>query len=476
MTPVMEGKDDAMAILRTERLDVQGCRSGHGPATLGQRSIWTDIEFMMPDTSFYNSVVPVEIAPGVELETVFAGLRTLVERHGALRSFFFRGADGELVQQMMAEGEVVVELCEAVSGRDSDLYSLVTDLETRIKEHCFDHVEQWPIRVGIGVLDGMPRVILMSVSHIAADFPSLRILASELHMIVHGGDVKPPPLQPLDFAQWERSPEGRRVQDRALRYWRRNLESMPPKLLTETDRTVEQPRYPTVWLRSKAVALAATALGTRCRVGSSAVLLAAIALLLGHAAGEKRVTMVLIAGNRTRSTLRHYVGNLAQDVPADIDITGKDFAAVARSAWSSSMKAYRNAHCDRAETARLRESVAMERGTDLELGYFFNDLRPTESQNFKGDAPTFALVRAAMSGTTTGVGTGAERDNLLVFLDVTDAGEEGIQLTLKADSRRLGSSEMARFLLRFEALLVAAVEHGVDCGNEQLLKLAEEAA
>ncbi|WP_304452943.1 condensation domain-containing protein [Nocardiopsis sp. YSL2] len=462
-----------MARLRTERIAVRGCLSGRGPATLGQRSIWTDIEYMMPDTSFYNSVVPVEIAPGVDMERLFTGLRTLVERHGALRSLFSVGADGELVQEATAEGELVVELCEAVSSQDDDLYGLATDLEARVKGYRFDHGAEWPVRVGIGALDGAPLVVLLSVSHIATDFPGLRLLASELHAIVHGEGVGPPPVQPLDFAGWERSPQGRRVQERGLRHWRRTLESMPPRLLSETDGAAEQPRYPKVWLRSKAVQLAATALGTRCRVGSSAVLLATAALLLGRAAGEPSVTMVLIAGNRGRPELRGYVGNLAQDVPADVDLTGKDFAAVARSAWSSSVTAYRNARCDRAQTTRLRETVARERGTDLDLAYYFNDLRPVGRQAPTGGVPTAEQVRAALPSTSTGVGAGAERDNLMLFLNIADAGEQGIELSLRADSRRLGSSAMRDFLLRFEGLLLAAVEHGEGSGCEQLLELAD---
>ncbi|WP_051415591.1 condensation domain-containing protein [Nocardiopsis sp. CNT312] len=462
-----------MASLRTERIALHGCRSGRGPATLGQRSIWTDIEYMMPDTSFYNSVVPVEIAPGIDMDRVLAGLRALVERHGALRSLFSVDADGELVQEMEAGGEVAVELCEAVSGQDDDLYGLATDLEARIKGYRFDHAAEWPIRVGVGVLDGVPLVVLLSVSHIATDFPGLRLLASELHAIVHGADVGPPPLQPLDFAEWERSPKGRRIQERSLRHWRRSLEAMPPKLLAETGGAAERPRYPTVWLRSRAVAMAAAALGARCGVGSSAVLLAATALLLGRAAGEPGVTMVLIAGNRGRPELRDYVGNLAQDVPAGIDLTGGDFAAVARSAWSSSVNAYRNARCDRAETTRLREDVAGERGTGLDLAYYFNDLRPVGRQESADGVPTAGQVRAALPGTTTGSRGGAERDNLTVFLNVADAGGEGVELTLRADSLRLGSPAMRDFLLRFEGLLVAAVEHGEDSASDHLLKLAE---
>jgi hypothetical protein len=460
-----------MADLRTERVAVHNCRPALAPTTVGQRSIWTDIEYMMPDTSFYNSVVPVELAHGVSLDRVFSALRELCERHGALRSHFFRNPDGELVQRVTAGGEVTVEVCEARSDQDSDLYGLVGDLEASVRGHRFDHGTEWPIRVGVGVLDGAPLVVLLTVSHIAADFPSLRILAGELAALVQGRTLGPPPVQPVELSEWERSEEGLRVQERSLRYWRKHLRTMPPSLLPETGDGPEEPRYPTVWMRSRAVALAAGTLGARYRVSSSAVLLAATALLLGRATGTPHATMVLIAGNRTRTVLRDYVGNLAQDVPTGIDLSGDDFATVARRAWSASVNAYRNAYCERAATARLREEAEEERGTDLELAYFFNDLRPAGGDGTAPVTPSADDVRTALADTRTGTGTGVERDNLLFFLDVSASGTDEVELTLKADSLRLRSDGMKEFLIRIEALLVAAVEHGHDHGTEQLLEL-----
>jgi hypothetical protein len=459
-----------MADFHTETISIQGCRADQAPATLGQRSIWTDIENMMPDTSFYNSFFPVEIGPGVDREQVFAALRTLAARHTSLRSTFFRDAQGTLIQRVCGEGEIAVEFCEARSDHDTDLDALRGELGAKIKGHRFDHEAEWPVRVGIGVVDGAPRVVLLCVSHIAADFPSLQVLVRELDAMLHGGALDEPAMQPVELAEWERSAEGLRVQERALRHWRRELQAMPARLLEEKDTEPESPRYPITWLRSKAVALAADVLGARCRVSSSAVLLVATALLLGRAAQEPRVTMVLISANRTRPALRNYVGNLVQDVPIGIDLTGGDFAAVARSAFSASVQAYRSAHCDRAETERMRQAEAVARGSEVELGYYFNDLRP-----FAGDAPgsrsaSAEEVRAALAESRTGARDGVERDNLFAFLNVLALGEETVEVALRADSLRLSSQEMAGFLLSLEALLLAAVEHGIHTDPRRLLE------
>jgi hypothetical protein len=83
---------------------------------------------------------------------------------------------------------------------------------------------------------------------------------------------------------------------------------------------------------------------------------------------------------------------------------------------------------------------------------------------------TAVFVRAPLPASLTEVRDGVELDNLLAFLRVTGIGEDGVLLTLRADSLRLSTPEMADFLLRLEALLVAAVEHGVDSDPQRLVE------
>jgi hypothetical protein len=460
-----------MADFRIETISVQGCRTDHVPATIGLRSIWTDIEYLLPDTSFYNLVYAVEISPGVALEQVYAALRALVARHDSLRSHFFRDAEGTLVQRVCAGGEIIVDVCDARAGRDDDLYALVTQLEERIKTHRFDHEADLPIRVGIAVLDGMARGVMLCVSHAASDFGGLQVLGRELQRLARGDRLEVPATQPADVAAWEHSPQGARAQERALRHWRQELQAMPTRLLAEKDGRPEDPRYPIICLRSKAVALAVDVLSARCRASSSAVLLAATALLLGQAAEEPRVTMLLISANRTRPLLREFVGNLVQDVPVGIDLTQADFATMVRSAFSASVHAYRNTHCERAETERMRQAESAARGAALETDYYFNDVRPFTGVVTDARTATPEEVRAALAESRIEVRDGVELDSLLGFLRVTGLGEdEGVLLTLRADSLRLSSPEMADFLLRMEALLLAAVERGVDTAPQRLLE------
>jgi hypothetical protein len=66
-----------------------------------------------------------------------------------------------------------------------------------------------------------------------------------------------------------------------------------------------------------------------------------------------------------------------------------------------------------------------------------------------------------------------ERDALHLFLDIWDPpSAREIEFTLKTDSLRLSSEAALGFLVRMEALLVAAVEHG-DRDIAGLLETAE---
>jgi hypothetical protein len=164
------------------------------------------------------------------------------------------------------------------------------------------------------------------------------------------------------------------------------------------------------------------------------------------------------------------VGNLVQDVPIGIDLTGGDFAAVARSAFSASVQAYRNTHCERAVTDRMSAQESARRGTEVEVKHFFNDVRPYVGVASAARVAGPAQVRAALAESQTEVGGGAEHDDLQTFLRISALEEESIELTLRADSLRMRSEEVARFLLRLEALLVAAVELGTDTPAQRLLE------
>jgi hypothetical protein len=435
-----------MARMTRHQVAIRGERTVAAPTTLGQRSIWVDIERMMPDTSFYNSTVFTDVPPGVDLDTVYAALATLLRRHEALRTLFHRDAAGDLVQQVQGDGDLPVEVCEATAD-DPDPRALVDDLEATLRRYRFDHAHDWPVRAAVGILGGAPRVVIICLSHAATDYLGTRVIGAELAQLLAGRDLPPAPTQPAALAEFERSAPGQRVQQRSLDYWREQLAITPPAIFPA--RTPESPRYAVAGLSSAAVKLALDALAARYAMSSSIVLLAATATVLGRRTGHGRVPMVLIAGNRHRPDLRGYVGNLVQDVPAVLDVPPADFATAARNCWGAAMKAYRSGISDRQQVTALRNAL----GGAADLSCYFNDLRQGAAPGRTAPVTAETLRRAQATSRLTH-GPGYDKDELTFFLKAIEDGPDRVRLDVRADTTRISGATAAAILHEIEELLV----------------------
>ncbi len=459
-----------MARLSKHRHTVSGGRTAVAPATRGQQSIWTDIENLGFDTSFYSSDVAVRVPAGVGGDAVCEAVMTLARRHDSLRTLFGRDDAGKLIQTVQSTGTLVVDVCDVEGEAESDPYDAFSRCLTEALGYRFDHHVDWPVRVLLASVDGAPHTVVLVLSQLAADYRSQRILERELTELLTTPETQlpPPATQPVELAALEESAAGRRALIRSEQYWRKRLEALPAFGFPEASTPPAQPRYPTVWLRSKAIVLAADVLCARHGGSSSSILLAATALVLGRATRTPRVPLTLIAGNRTGAGLDRYVGTLVQDVPAVVDITGSTFATVARDAWKAGIAAYRHAQCTREDGRRLLAAVSAERGAELNLSCYFNDVRastrPAPDTNITVD-----LLRAALADTRVGHDAGTESDDLTFFLRVRSLGSDEVELHLRADTARLPANQPAEMLRAIESLLVAAVETHEDTALGELL-------
>jgi hypothetical protein len=88
-------------------------------------------------------------------------------------------------------------------------------------------------------------------------------------------------LQPLEQVRRQRSPAGQRQNEAALRYWRRQLRTIPARTVPESDDRCE-PRYREGLLHSPAMHLALRAIVAREGVDPAAVLLAVFAVAVSR--------------------------------------------------------------------------------------------------------------------------------------------------------------------------------------------------
>ncbi|MBP2702784.1 hypothetical protein JOL79_03075 [Microbispora sp. RL4-1S] len=441
-----------MTGLSWHKVHFSGGRSVSGLATWGQRQVWRDMS-RMPSGSAYNNTHPVLVPEGVTLDDVLDLVAELTARHEALRTLFEDDGTGGPVQRVQAEGEVMAGVWEDPAG---SLVDAARELDRQLEETVFDHAAETPFRVAVIAPGGTPRVIMLCVTHLAADLLSTRLVAAELDAMLRAraaGAPPPPPApasEPVDVAAVERSPRGQRMERSALAYLREQFTAFPAANLGWPAGPPQPERYWRGGLRSAAAASALRTLAARFRVGSSTVALAATAALLGHLAGRRECGFLLIAGNRVSADLRAAVGTLTQDVPALVDVSGPSFSDVVRAAWSSSMRAYRHGRFDPERAWEVIGEVGAARGAEPELRCFFNDMRvaaDAPGAPESGDESEFEWESAVSD------------DDVTFFLEIGDVfGRPGVmRLTLLADTAFLPPPVIEGFLRGLERLLVELV-------------------
>ncbi|MEU3601338.1 condensation domain-containing protein [Streptomyces sp. NPDC006798] len=454
------------------RCDVafSGERSAAGPATCAQRHMWDLIRRRMPDSAFYHQLHWAKPSPGSSISDIRAVLGELVSRHESLRTVYGPGPDGGLRQRVRRSGSVPVDLLP-VEGRagPADAAGAVSAWEAGVRAAGFDHGCDPPFRAAIVCRDGEPVRTAFLVSHLAADLMALRVVEGEFVRLTAdraaGRTPAPPPpfRQPLDQAEFERSERGRRLLDRADRYWHDQLAALPPTMFPTPARSPTEPEpepepeaagppFPSTALLSRAVALALPVLAERYRSGSSAVLLAAVSLLLARRGGLPRCGLRLLVANRSDPASRGTVANLHLEVPVTVDVTGETFEDVVRSARVAALRAYANGLYDPGRAERAVREHERARGVPIDLSCCFNDARAVREDRPGPVPPTPAEIRAATAETTVGDGDLHEAERF--FLVVHDDVPGRIQLVLGADPGVLPPAAVRAFLRAVERLLV----------------------
>lgn len=427
-----------------------GERSGVFPCTWGQRDVWCEMERTgNPDHG--NLVAGGFLPPGHTVDEVVAAVGELMRRYESLRTQFFRADDGQLVQRVLESGEVDVEIVDV----GPDVGETVQRWAAEVQNQSYDLAEDLLFRARIGLVDGAPLVIILGMPHMVVDFLGSRVLVDELRRILEGSPpAEPTGWQPVEKAEQERSPQGQRVLRRALDYWRWAVDVTPPAAFDNTRYEPGRPRYQRGCLSSRAIPGALDQLAERYRVGTSHVLLAAMAVLLGRYTGLPSCLTRVVVGNRGKPELRNAVVTLTQETVAVLDLSPDRFEDVVRAARSSSLNAMR--HGQYAPEAAAE--IVAEAGATLDV--YFNDMW-TATRGGKG-APVEESTDAPESTETTfHWGRANDWANVAFFLESSAVmgDDSAIELSLLADTARIPVPAIRTFLFAIEELLVTLAEN-----------------
>ncbi len=229
-----------------------GGRSGRWPLTVGQKNV---LEWIRPDIPGPADILSAVVrAPkGATIDTVGSALGELISRHEALRTLLRGGA-----QHVQAEGTLVAEVVEA-TGADHDWHLA--------GNRAFDPAVDLPIRVRVVTRAGAPFLVVVHVSHVAADLSAMTVLRAELAALLAGRPLEPAAYHPADRAAYEHSPAGQRQLESSLKYWARHMAERPLCSLGLPVRFPEATGHHQVLLGSRSAAKAVADVATKTGCG-----------------------------------------------------------------------------------------------------------------------------------------------------------------------------------------------------------------
>ncbi|WP_067171723.1 condensation domain-containing protein [Microtetraspora niveoalba] len=446
-----------MTPLTAETVEFAGARGGEAPLTWGQRMIWGSTRWLDDRDPYFNLPWTLPVAGAVDLAAVLRAVRRLVERHETLRTAYVETPEGT-VQRVARTGTLTVGVYETGERPMTAAKALAAELAAT----AFDYAGELPVRCAVVVAGGRPRAVALALSHLAVDGWSLTLLATEWPRLLAGDDLPAPARQPLDQAAYESGDEGAARSARALRHWRAGLERAPRSMFDFPGREPEEPRFVRYGMRSAAAAVAAETLAARCAVTTASVLTAASAALLAAVTGHRTAALQLIVSNRHDPCVRDMAAPAALDGLFVLDLAGGGFADAVRRGHGQAMAAYRNGHYDPSAVGAVRAEAGRERGADLDLDAFFNDVRPDGRWP---DLPPVArddpgALAALREKTRTFFVGGYPKVKARVFF-ATGPATATCEFFVLVDTAFLPGETAERMLLGLEALLVRAVAEEV---------------
>ncbi|MFP5288489.1 MAG: condensation domain-containing protein, partial [Thermoanaerobaculia bacterium] len=308
-------------------------RPAGAPAQLSfaQQRIWF-IDQLEPGSPAYNIAAALLLSGPLDREALQRSFGEIVRRHEVLRTTFAM-AGGEPVQVIhprMRMGLSITDLSGLPAAeREAALREIALDEARR----PFDLGRGPVLRVALVRLAREEHVLLLTVSHVAADGWSMGLLIRELAALYEAYCAGRPsplpelPIQYADFALWQRRHLAGKALEAQLDYWRNQLAGAPPLLELPTDRprpAVQSFRGGSLPLEIPPAALdALKAVAQKEGATLFMALLAGFAALLSRYSGQDDVLVGSPVANRGRAEAENLLGFFANTLVLRADLSGE---------------------------------------------------------------------------------------------------------------------------------------------------------
>lgn len=361
-----------------------GQSSGSGPLSLGQDNMMRcTIENEPADINKQGSW---PVPEGTTLDQVISALRSLAERHEALRTVYpYPEGGGRPVEQVvLAEGEFDLDIIET----DRDPLVEVDEIGRRKRAIRFDVAREFPLRLTLVTVGGVPKGLSAVICHAAADGAATALLVTEWLELVSGRSLPPyTGPTPRQVALDERSPAGLRRTKSSLQHWERILGTGPHAIFADARLGPSDGTHTSLVVHSVKAAEALEAISARLSASTSTIIMAAYAALAAVRAGRDDVVIAALSANRHRRALAGYVGTVAQDALIALRTDAADFDELIGRAGGAGMTAYWHSSFDSAEIWRLIDEIGARRGARFARHLVLNDLSTTVPEALLRDVP-----------------------------------------------------------------------------------------
>ncbi|MBZ4402518.1 condensation domain-containing protein, partial [Myxococcus sp. AS-1-15] len=292
-------------------------RTGPLPLSFAQQRLWF-LDRLQPGSPFYNIPSAIQLHGGVNLDALERALRTLVQRHEALRTSFHVQADGEAVQHIHTDVTLSVPVVDLRHVPESQREAEALRQAQAEAQKPFDLAHAPLLRASVLQLSEQRHILLVTVHHIVSDGWSNGILTREVGAL-YGAFAQglPSPLAPLelqyaDYAAWQRGWLKDEALSQQVGWWRQQLSGAPHALELPTDR----PRPPVQTSNGSTLPIALgaqlsaelRALCLREGVTPFMALLSAFQVLLARYSGQDDIVVGSPIANRQQAEIEGIVG------------------------------------------------------------------------------------------------------------------------------------------------------------------------
>lgn len=372
----------------------QGTESGVEEVTWAQRAHWNNAELSGVTESAGGMM---RLPDGTTADDIARMLGYIMSRHQALRTRIFHDEQGNLRQEVVASGEIELEVYDA--DDTADPAEIAEALRNVYEFAKWDFANEWPVRMAVVRQHGLATHIVAMYSNICVDGYGADALSDDLSNMdpVTGAALGPVKgVVPLELARLQQTPVAKRQSQSSLRHWERILRAIEPKRFGES-RDKREPRFWECRLISPAMHLALRVLSERCNVHSGTVMLAAFAVVLARASGRPQTLVRTIVSNRFRPGFSESISNLAQGGLCLIDVADCTFDTAVERAFKSQLATGMHSYFDPRDVNEVTERVSRERGADIDTWVVFNDSRRGHAAALAdGPVPTRDRVLATM--------------------------------------------------------------------------------